>query len=92
MNILIYRGDILKYSVCDDDREIVDAIAIYLNNEGYTVYKAYNGLDALKILEEKEIHLIILDIMMPQMDGLMLRLRSFGVSLRRVYSPSFLYV
>lgn len=60
----------LNILVCDDDKEIVDAIGIYLNNEGYTVYKAYNGMDALKILEEKEIHLIILDIMMPQMDGL----------------------
>ncbi len=56
--------------VCDDDREIVDAIGIYLSNEGYTVCKAYNGIDALKVLEEKEIHLIILDIMMPQMDGI----------------------
>nr|WP_294681217.1 response regulator transcription factor [uncultured Anaerotignum sp.] len=56
--------------VCDDDRSIVDAIAIYLEQEGYDVIKAYNGLEALKALEENEIHLIILDVMMPEMDGL----------------------
>ena len=56
--------------VCDDDKEIVEAIKIYLENEGYQVFKAYNGLETLAILEEKEIHLIIMDIMMPQMDGL----------------------
>ena len=56
--------------VCDDDHSIVDAIEIYLKQEGYRVIKAYNGLEALKALEENEIHLIILDIMMPQLDGL----------------------
>ena len=56
--------------VCDDDKEIVEAIKIYLSNEGYQVFKAYNGLEALTVLEEQEIHLIIMDIMMPQMDGL----------------------
>lgn len=56
--------------VCDDDKEIVEAINIYLENEGYQVFKAYNGLETLTLLEEKEIHLIIMDIMMPQMDGL----------------------
>ena len=56
--------------VCDDDKEILDAIKIYLENEGYKVFKASNGLEALKILEENEIHLIIMDIMMPKMDGL----------------------
>ena len=56
--------------VCDDDQEIVRAIGIYLENEGYTVFKAYQGQQALKILEEKEIHLVIMDIMMPGMDGL----------------------
>ncbi|WP_202710791.1 response regulator transcription factor [Sporosalibacterium faouarense] len=56
--------------VCDDEREIVDAIQIYLENEGYTVFKAYNGLEALEIIEDKEIHLILIDIMMPKMDGL----------------------
>jgi DNA-binding response OmpR family regulator len=60
----------LNILVCDDDREIVDAIGIYLNNDGYTVYKAYNGLDALSVLKDKAVHLIILDIMMPHMDGI----------------------
>ena len=55
--------------VCDDDREIVDAIDIYLSNEGYHILKAYDGIQALKAVEENEIHLIILDIMMPNLDG-----------------------
>ena len=55
--------------VCDDDHSIVDAIEIYLKQDGYRVIKAYNGLEALKALEENEIHLIILDIMMPDIDG-----------------------
>ncbi len=56
--------------VCDDDKEIVEAITIYLNNEGYQIYKAFNGMEALEIVEENQIHLIIMDIMMPKMDGL----------------------
>ncbi|MGD8190449.1 response regulator transcription factor [Brevibacillus ginsengisoli] len=56
--------------VVDDEVEIREAIEIYLKNEGITVYQAQNGLEALSILEQKEVHLIILDIMMPQMDGI----------------------
>ena len=56
--------------VCDDDKEIVKAIEIYLSKEGYNVLKAYNGDDALKILNNNKIHLIILDIMMPVKDGI----------------------
>ena len=56
--------------VCDDDREIVNAIEIYLSNEGYTVFKAYDGLEALNVVEKEELHLIIMDVMMPKMDGL----------------------
>ena len=56
--------------VVDDDREIVDAIDIYLRNEGINVIKAYDGLEALESLMEKEVHLILMDIMMPKMDGL----------------------
>jgi len=63
-------GYILNILVCDDDKEILDAIEIYLTNERYTVLKASNGIEALDIIEEKEIHLIIMDIMMPKMDGL----------------------
>ena len=56
--------------VVDDDKEIVNAIEIYLTQEGYKIFKAYNGEEALKQIEENEIHLAILDIMMPNKDGL----------------------
>ncbi len=56
--------------VCDDDKEIVDAIEIYLVQEGYHVLKAYDGEQALQMLQQEEIHLIILDLMMPKMDGI----------------------
>ena len=56
--------------VCDDDKEIADAIEIYLTNEGYGVIKAHDGFDALECLERQEVHLIIMDIMMPKMDGM----------------------
>ncbi len=56
--------------VCDDDKEIVQAIEIYLNEKGYNILKAYDGAQCLKILRENTVHLIILDIMMPHMDGL----------------------
>ncbi len=56
--------------VCDDDREIVDAIEIYLQQEGFKVYKAYDGVMALKVLAENDIQLAIIDIMMPKMDGI----------------------
>lgn len=56
--------------VCDDDREIVDAIEIYLTQEGHTIYKAYDGVQALQILEDKEIQLLIIDVMMPRLDGI----------------------
>ena len=56
--------------VVDDDKEIVKAIEIYLKREGYNVEKAYDGLEAIKKLEEKEMHLVILDIMMPNQDGI----------------------
>lgn len=57
--------------VCDDDKAIVNALEIYLKQDGYTVFKSYDGNGALKIIEEGDIHLIILDIMMPGLDGLM---------------------
>lgn len=56
--------------VCDDDKEIVEAISVYLKNENYNVIKAFNGEEALKAIEENEIHLILLDVMMPKLDGL----------------------
>ncbi|HIW21547.1 MAG TPA: response regulator transcription factor [Candidatus Dorea intestinavium] len=59
-----------KILVCDDDKEIVEAIEIYLTQEGYKVYKAYDGLEALQVLKEEEINLLIIDIMMPKLDGI----------------------
>lgn len=56
--------------VVDDDREIVDGIGIFLSGEGYKVLKAYDGIEALDILSENEVHLMILDIMMPKLDGI----------------------
>lgn len=56
--------------VVDDDREIVRAIALNLESEGYTVFKAYDGLEALDLVTTKNIHLIIIDVMMPRLDGL----------------------
>lgn len=56
--------------VCDDERSIVESIEIYLQQEGYHVLKAYDGLQALQILKENEIHLIIIDVMMPKLDGI----------------------
>ncbi|MGE7691745.1 response regulator transcription factor [Lysinibacillus sp. NPDC097214] len=60
----------LTVLVTDDDQDIRDGIEIYLNNEGYNVIKAADGLEALEKLENNEVHLIILDIMMPNMDGI----------------------
>lgn len=56
--------------VCDDDHAIVDAIEIYLSQEGYTVLKAYDGLEAIRMLKEQEVHLLLIDIMMPHLDGI----------------------
>ena len=56
--------------VVDDDKEIVESIEIYLRNEGYKVFKAYDGLEALDILTNEEIHLILMDIMMPKLEGI----------------------
>ena len=55
--------------VCDDDREIAGAIEIYLRNEGYTVFKAFDGVEALQVVRSQPLHLIIMDVMMPKMDG-----------------------
>ena len=56
--------------ICDDDRDIVSALDIYLTSEGYQTVKAYNGREALKAVEQWEIHLILMDIMMPELDGI----------------------
>jgi DNA-binding response OmpR family regulator len=56
--------------VCDDEKEIVDAIEIYLVQEGFRVLKAYDGVQALECLKTEKVHLLILDLMMPKMDGI----------------------
>ncbi|HIU51919.1 MAG TPA: response regulator transcription factor [Candidatus Merdicola faecigallinarum] len=56
--------------VVDDDKEIVNAIEIYLSKEGYNILKAYNGEEAIHVIQNNEIHLVILDIMMPKMNGI----------------------
>ncbi|MGN1205212.1 MAG: response regulator transcription factor [Lachnospiraceae bacterium] len=56
--------------ICDDDKEIVDAIEIYLKNEGYRVFKAYDGEEAIRILKAEDIQLLIMDVMMPKLDGI----------------------
>lgn len=70
----------MKILVCDDDKEIVEAITIYLEKEGYTVITACNGKEALRELQDEQVQLIILDIMMPEMDGLeaLLKLREYS--------------
>lgn len=65
--------------VCDDEKDIVAALKIYLTTEGYGVIEAYNGKEALEKLAENEVHLVLLDIMMPEMDGI-----STMVEIRRV--------
>ena len=56
--------------VCDDEKEIVDAIEIYLSQDGYRIFKAYDGEQAIEMLKREEIHLLIIDIMMPKLDGI----------------------
>ena len=56
--------------VCGDDREIVEALGVFLKNEGYGVFKAHHGQDALALLSKEKVHLVLLDIMMPGLDGL----------------------
>ncbi len=66
------KGNQKRYNilVCDDDREIVDAIEIYLSQEGYRILKAYDGIQAVKMLKQEEIHLLLIDVMMPNLDGI----------------------
>ena len=56
--------------ICDDERDIVSALKIYLSNDEYELYEAYDGREALDIIDNTEIHLVVLDIMMPEMDGI----------------------
>ena len=63
--------------VCDDEKDIVSALKIYLTSDGYQVFEAFNGKEALEILSKETIHLVLMDIMMPVMDGItaMVKLR-----------------
>ena len=56
--------------ICDDEQDIVNALKIYLNNADYILHEAHNGWEALTVLEQEDIHLVLLDIMMPEMDGM----------------------
>ena len=56
--------------ICDDERDIVNALKIYLYDTNYTLFDAYNGVEALKVIRENEIHLVLMDIMMPELDGI----------------------
>lgn len=56
--------------ICDDEKDIVDALSIYLKSEGYQVFTAMNGEQALQLVRENEIHLVLMDVMMPLMDGM----------------------
>ena len=66
--------------VCDDERDIVSALKIYLEAEGYNIYTAYNGNEAVKTVEDNDIHLVLMDIMMPECDGItaMVKLREIS--------------
>ena len=62
--------------VCDDEKDIVSALRIYLESEGYNVFLAYNGQEALDVIKNNEIHLVLMDIMMPVMDGIAAMVKS----------------
>lgn len=66
--------------VCDDERDIVSALKIYLTSEGHNVIEAYNGKEAVEVVSSQEIHLVLMDIMMPIMDGIqaMVKIREFS--------------
>ena len=66
--------------ICDDEKDIVNALKIYLNDTNYQLFEAYTGKEALEIVEKENIHLILLDIMMPEMDGItaMAKMREFS--------------
>lgn len=66
--------------VCDDEKDIVSALKIYLTADGYQVFEAYNGKEAIEVIEREEIHLVLMDVMMPVMDGItaMVKLRQIS--------------
>lgn len=56
--------------LCDDEKDIVNALKIYLADPEYQLFEAFTGLEALRVIEKEEIHLVLMDIMMPEMDGI----------------------
>ena len=70
MFIIIRRARMQTILVCDDDKQIVEAIDIYLTGEGFQVIKAYDGYEALEYLEGNQVDLLIVDVMMPGLDGI----------------------
>jgi len=67
--------DVYNILIVEDDKEILDGVGIYMRNQGYRVFKAQNGLEGLKILAQQEIHLAVVDIMMPVMDGITMTMK-----------------
>ena len=67
-----HRGEKAMYNIliCDDERDIVSALKIYLSGEDYNLFEAYDGREALEVVRRNDIHLILMDIMMPQLDGI----------------------
>lgn len=72
--------DMYNILVCDDEKDIVAALKIYLGSAGYNIYEAYNGYEALEQVKNNEIHLVLMDVMMPEMDGItaMVRIREIS--------------
>ena len=68
--------------ICDDQEDIVNALKIYLTPEGYNLFSAYTGKEALEIVKNNEIHLILLDVMMPVMDGITATARIREISMK----------
>ena len=66
--------------ICDDEKDIVSALSIYLSTENYQVFTAYTGQEALDVVAQNDIHLILMDIMMPEMDGIIATARTSGLS------------
>lgn len=73
--------------ICDDERDIVSALKIYLSSEGYTLFEAYTGREALEVVKKHDIHLILMDIMMPEMDGI-----AATVKLREEYNIPVIFL
>ena len=73
--------------VCDDEKDIVSALEIYLTSEGYRVFKAYNGREALGVIQKEDIHLVLLDVMMPGLNGFetLKRMRGVGITIPVIF-------